>query len=105
MTATTSVMYFAGSLQRDLFPAGQQPFTLQSGPLAKLRLGAGAAALDRELERDATSMYPFFLTGEWDMAVHETCIDLGIGTGAILPVKGDRHQPCSSSPSPSTRSQ
>ncbi|WP_192843846.1 portal protein [Aureimonas sp. D3] len=93
MTATTSVMYFAGSLQRDLFPAGQQPFTLQSGPLAKLKLGPGAAKLDRELEKIATSMYPFFLTGDWDMAVHELCIDLGVGTGAILPVKGTAQQP------------
>ncbi|RIY03257.1 hypothetical protein D3218_00330 [Aureimonas flava] len=93
MTATTSVMYFAGSLQRDLFPAGQPPFTLQSGPLAKLKLGAGAARLDRELERIAMSMHPFFLTGEWDMAVHECCIDLGVGTGAILPVAGTADQP------------
>ncbi|WP_062203495.1 portal protein [Aureimonas sp. AU12] len=93
MTATTSVMYFAGSLQRDLFPAGQQPFTLQSGALAKQKLGAGASKLDRELEKIAAGMYPFFLTGEWDMAVHEACIDLGVGTGAILPVKGDSQQP------------
>lgn len=93
MTATMSAMQFAGSLQNDLFPAGVSPFNLESGPVARSRLGAAAAQLDRALERMADGIYPFFLTGEWDTAVHETCIDLGIGTGALLPVKGTAQDP------------
>lgn len=93
MTATMSVMQFAGSLQQDLFPSGQAPFTLQSGAIAKARLGAGAARLDRELEGVAGMMHPFFMTGDWDTAINETCIDLAVGTGAIMPVKGDRQNP------------
>lgn len=93
MTATLSSMYFAGSLQRDLFPAGQPPFTLKAGVAARLALGDNASALDRELSTVAKTMHPFFMTGDWDSAIHELCIDLGVGTGAILPVKGTRDNP------------
>lgn len=72
MTATMSAMQFAGSLQQDLFPSGVSSFTLESGPIAKLRLGAEAVTLDRMLEKMADSMFPFFLTGDWDTAIHET---------------------------------
>lgn len=94
MTATQSAMYFAGNLQRDLFPAGQAPFRLETGKLARMAIGPDEAKrLDRELERLSTQMHPFFTAGDWDTAMHETCIDLGVGTGAIMPVKGTRDEP------------
>lgn len=94
MTAPMSAMYFAGSLQRDLFPAGQPAFHLQAGPLTRLALKpADVEAFERELARTSALIHPFFLAGDWDTAIHEMCVDLAVGTGAILPVKGDRNNP------------
>lgn len=89
MTAPMSAMYFAGNLQRDLFPAGQPAFELETGPLAAMVLSASdRKAFDRELARTSTMIHPFFLAGDWDTAIHEMCVDLAVGTGALLPVKG-----------------
>ena len=89
MTAPTSAMYFAGNLQRDLFPAGQPTFELETGPLAAMVLSASdKKAFDRELARTSKLIHPFFLAGDWDTAIHEMCVDLAVGTGALLPVKG-----------------
>ncbi len=94
MTATLSAMYFAGNLQRDLFPAGQAPFRLETGKLARMALSPDQTkVLDRTLESVSEQMHPFFTAGDWDTAMHETCIDLGVGTGAIMPVKGTRDEP------------
>ncbi|GCA49296.1 bacteriophage head to tail connecting protein [Sinorhizobium sp. KGO-5] len=89
MTAPMSAMYFAGNLQRDLFPAGQPAFELETGPLAAMVLSSSdKKAFDRELARTSTLIHPFFLAGDWDTAIHEMCVDLAVGTGALLPVKG-----------------
>ncbi|MCJ9696900.1 portal protein [Rhizobium sp. PRIMUS64] len=94
MTAPMSAMYFAGSLQRDLFPAGQPTFVLETGPIAAMLLGADRTkAFDRELGQISSLIHPFFLAGDWDTAVHEACIDLAVGTACILPVKGTRENP------------
>lgn len=94
MTAPTSVAFFAGNLQRDLFPSGHAPFTLETGALARAAVGdAGAKVFDRELDTYSKIMFPFFQAGDWDTAIHETCFDLAIGTGAIMPIAGDDHQP------------
>lgn len=98
MTAPMSVMYFAGNLQRDLLPPGQRPFTIEPGPLVLQAVQAqyGASGLDklnRSLENTSHLMHPFFMTGEWDTAVHECCVDLAMGTGALLPIKGDMFEP------------
>jgi dihydroneopterin aldolase len=94
MTAPMSAMYFAGSLQRDLFPAGQPTFVLEAGPIAAQALSEeDRKKFDRELEKVATLIHPFFLSGDWDTAVHEMCIDLAMGTGAIIPLKGDPKTP------------
>lgn len=94
MTAAQSAAYFAGNLQRDLFPAGAPPFTWSASPLVKARLGPQQTALlERILEREASRVHPFFLGGDWDTAIHETCIDLSVGTGAIMPVKGTSSDP------------
>lgn len=94
MTAPMSAMYFAGNLQRDLFPAGQPTFELETGPIAAAALSAAErTAFDRELSRTSALIHPFFLAGDWDTAIHEMCVDLAVGTGCILPVKGDASNP------------
>ncbi|WFS02208.1 portal protein [Rhizobium tumorigenes] len=94
MTAPMSAMYFAGNLQRDLFPSGQPTFVLETGPLAAMAIGAdGVKQLNRELDAISRLIHPFFNAGDWDTAVHEACIDLSVGTAAILPVKGTSSNP------------
>lgn len=96
MTAPMSAMYFAGNLQRDLFPAGQPTFVLETGAIAAMALPADERKqLDRILDRTSKMIHPFFLAGDWDTAVHEMCVDLAVGTGAILPVKGTAGDPVS----------
>lgn len=88
MTGPNSAIYGAGQLQRQVFPIST-PFVAETGPLLAQRLTPGErATLDRELNRVANFVYPFFQTGEFDTAVHEYCTDLMIGTGALLPLKG-----------------
>ncbi|MBO6930723.1 MAG: hypothetical protein JJ856_14205 [Roseibium sp.] len=94
MTGPSAAMHFAGNLQRDLFPSGQPTFTLETGPVAKMALPEKqVTAYNRFLEKVAKMIHPFFLAGDWDTAVHETCIDLSVGTGAILPLKGTSNDP------------
>lgn len=94
MTAPMSAMYFAGNLQRDLFPSGQPAFVLETGPIAAMVLGdAETKKFDKELGRISGLIHPFFLAGDWDTAVHEACVDLAVGTACILPVKGTRDEP------------
>lgn len=94
MTAPMSAMYFAGNLQRDLFPAGQPTFELETGPVAAAALSSSdRKTFDRELSKTSALIHPFFLAGDWDTAIHEMCVDLAVGTGCILPVKGDPQSP------------
>lgn len=88
MTAPNSAIHFAGELQRQVFPVST-PFNLEAGPLLASRLPADQLkGMDRLLAQYSASVYPFMKTGDFDTAVHEMCIDLGIGTGALLPLKG-----------------
>ncbi|WP_164743057.1 portal protein [Mesorhizobium sp. Z1-4] len=88
MTGPNSAIYGAGQLQRQVFPLST-PFVAETGPLLAQRLSAGERAVfDRELNRVANFVYPFFQSGSFDTAVHEYCTDLMIGTGALLPLKG-----------------
>lgn len=88
MTGPNSAMHFAGELQRQAFPINT-PFTAETGPLIRANLTpAETKAWDRNLDAVSRFVYPFFTTGEFDNAIYETCTDLGIGTGAILPLKG-----------------
>lgn len=94
MTGPTSAMHFAGNLQRDLFPSGQPTFKVQAGPVVKARLRKEQArSYNRVLERQTELLHPFFLAGDFDTAIHEMCIDLSVGTGAILPMKGTPDRP------------
>ena len=109
----------AGQMQQDLFPPGQPFFKLKAGPITKLVADAqrgmgdnGGPPLDEpdqagapdEPDRDATwferqldqigkQIQPFFLSGEWDNAVSELCLDLFIGTGCMLILDGDKKTP------------
>ncbi len=87
MTATTSIMHGAGQLVRQLF--GSTPFIMEPGPLLVSRLPANQLkVLRREFAMMQRNVYPFFQTGGFDTAIHETAIDLFVGTGAIMPMKG-----------------
>jgi hypothetical protein len=97
MTAPMAAMFFAGKLQRDLFPPGQESFVIEAGPLAVQAITAMAGAeaiktVNLELDKTAKLMHPFFLTGDWDTSVHEACVDLAMGTTAIVPIKGNASQ-------------
>lgn len=97
MTAPTSTMHLAGTLQRLLF---SQPPGLVPGALVKQALAMegpdGAKKLqrlDRELEKTGNFIYPFMAAGDLDTVTHEMCIDLGFGTGVVIPMRGTPSQP------------
>jgi hypothetical protein len=88
MTGPNSAIHCAGEIQRQVFPANT-PFTFETGPLVASHLQlAEKKAWDKQLNAVAQFCYPFFKTGDFDTAMHETCTDLTIGTGALLPLKG-----------------
>lgn len=94
MTAPTSAMHFAGNLQRDLFPSGQPTFEIRTGPVAAMALKKQEVeSYNRVLAKQTSLLHPFFLAGDFDTAIHETCIDLAVGTGALLPLKGTSDNP------------
>lgn len=81
-TAIDSAFRFAGKVQQDLWPTGQENFALEPGPLV----------IDQQ-ERDELAgvlakigqvLQAFFDDGDWDMAFHEMALDLSAGTGAML---------------------
>jgi len=87
MTAPSSVMHGAGQLVRQLF--GPTPFMIEPGPLLKNNLDAQELdTLTRQLALMQAQIYPFFQAGDFDAAIHETAIDLFVGTGAIMPMRG-----------------
>lgn len=94
MTAVVSTFTFAGTLQQDLFPAGSPAFNLIPGSFVRSRLAApDLDQMRRLLQGMADVVHPFFLTGEWDNAVFEMCLDLAVGTGGLYVAKGTPEQP------------
>lgn len=88
MTGPNSAIHCAGEIQRQIFPAAT-PFQIETGPLVASRLsGAEKVKWDKQLNKQAEFVYPFMKTGDLDTAMHETCTDLTIGTGALLPLRG-----------------
>jgi hypothetical protein len=81
-TAIDSAFRFAGKLQQDLWPAGQQNFELAPGPM--IVQPAGARGAERQLAPISAVAQAFFEDGDWDLAFHEMAIDLAAGTGAML---------------------
>ncbi|PPQ39368.1 Bacteriophage head to tail connecting protein [Rhodoblastus acidophilus] len=116
-TGVVSTFRGAGQMQQDLFPPGQVFFRLKPGPVTKLvakaqARGMGdnggpplddaapapeekrdAAWFERQLDQVSAQIQPFFLSGEWDNAVSELCLDLYLGTGVMLILEGDRENP------------
>jgi hypothetical protein len=99
-TAMVSAFAGAGRLQQDLF--SQPLFTFKIGPVAKKALQKGKSAqarrtvlqeATRELESLAEDVRAFFVSGEFDNAANEMCIDLIAGTGALFPLEGDDEDP------------
>lgn len=81
-TAIDSAFRFAGKVQQDFWPAGEQNFELEPGAIVidpKEREQMTAA-----LEPISKVAQAFFDDGDWDMAFHEMALDLSAGTGAIL---------------------
>jgi hypothetical protein len=81
-TAIDSAFRFAGKVQQDFWPAGEENFELEPGPIV---LNQG------EREQMAQQLVPiskvataFFDNGDWDMSFHEMALDLVAGTGAML---------------------
>jgi len=93
-TAIVSSFRSAGQLKEDLFPSGQESFRLAPGPIAKKAFKeADVTELARQLEDITQIVSAFFMVPEFDAATNEMCIDLLVGTAAILPLEGDRDRP------------
>lgn len=81
-TAIDAAFRFAGRLQQDLYPPGQQNFELEPGPVIvdpKQREDMAA-----QLEPISRILAAFDDDGDWDLAFHEMAIELCGGNGAIL---------------------
>jgi len=62
---------------------------IEPGPLLKNNLGGQELdELTRQFSQMQAQIYPFFQAGDFDAAIHETAIDLFVGTGAIMPMRG-----------------
>ncbi|TCT34643.1 portal protein [Martelella mediterranea] len=81
-TAVDSAFRFAGKLQQDFWPAGQDNFKLEPGPV--IVNPAERDELAKQLEPIGSVAGAFFDDGDWDMAFHEMALELSAGTGAIL---------------------
>lgn len=95
MTAPVSAMHMAGEVQRLLF---SQPPSLVPGPLTRQAFeaqgrGKELVRLERQLERTGEFIYPFMTAGDLETSTHEMCIDLGVGTGILIPMRGTPEQP------------
>lgn len=88
MTGPNSAVHCAGEIQRQVFPIST-PFIAETGPLVAQQLSVKEKiAFDRQLQGVANFVYPFMKTGEFDTTMHEACMDLTLGTGAVLPLRG-----------------
>lgn len=81
-TAVDAAVRFAGKVQQDFWPAGQQNFELEPGPVVideKERDTIGKA-----LAGVTAVCQAFFEDGDFDLAFHEMALDLTAGTGFML---------------------
>lgn len=83
-TAIDAAMKFAGKLQQDLWPTGQENFSLEPGPVIVDPAQREKVAKDFKLEEVTKICQAFFDDGDWDLAFHEMAWELSAGNGAIL---------------------
>ncbi|TPW33236.1 hypothetical protein FJU08_01335 [Martelella alba] len=81
-TAIDSAFRFAGKLQQDFWPAGQDNFKLEPGPVIISK--EDRDQLTKQLAPITQVAGAFFDDGDWGMAFHEMALELSAGTGAIL---------------------
>lgn len=90
-TAIDSAFRFAGKVQQDLWPAGQENFQLEPGPVVRDPKERDQYA--EILDPVSSVCQAFFDDGDWDMAFHEMALDLSAGNGAILMNPADEDEP------------
>jgi hypothetical protein len=81
-TAIDGAFRFAGKLQQDLWPTGQEVYSLEPGAIVIDK--SQRDQLAGELGKITTVLHAFDDDGDWDMAFHEMCLDLSAGNGAML---------------------
>lgn len=87
-TAIDSAFRFAGKYQQDIWPPGQQNFSLEPGPIVIDQ--ATRDQMSRQLAGISAVLQSFFDDGSFDLALHEIALDLSAGTGALfMPVSDD----------------
>lgn len=90
-TAIDSAFRFAGRIQQDLWPAGQENFSLEPGAI--VRDPKERERMAKPLEDVTLVAQAFFDDGDWDMAFHEMALDLTGGTGLILMNGPNKYDP------------
>lgn len=80
-TAVEAAYKFAGKMQTDLWPAGEQNFELEPGPVFPRDKQEQAKQYTDVV---SSRIQSFFEDGEWDLCFHEMALQLAAGTGAIL---------------------
>lgn len=94
LTSTYGAVNFGNNLADDLFPTASEKFQYIPGPLPKGRmLGKKLISFEESVLKVSKQVDPFFQSGGFDTAAKEACYDLGMGTGAILPMHGDERTP------------
>ncbi|MGL4397633.1 MAG: portal protein [Hyphomicrobium sp.] len=91
-TAIDAAFRFAGRLQQELTPPFQKFFELHAGPA----VGKNAdekKELDERLALISEAVSAALSTSQFHLASAEMYLDLFAGTGAMLMLQGDKHQP------------
>lgn len=83
-TGIDAAFRFAGKMQQDFWPPGQENFSLEVGPVVVDPARREQLAKVLQLETVTKVAQSFFDDGEWDLSFHEMALDLSAGTGAIL---------------------
>lgn len=93
MTSMVGAMHSAQGLANDISPPGSRRVEIEPGPAARGLPPGERRQIEMMLRGVADDINPFFDLGDFDTALQETCADLLIGRGAILPVKGNARRP------------
>lgn len=89
-TAVAATVNGAARLKQDLMPSFKKWLKLAPGPLVPENLREG---LSRELDNVTDKMFAFVHASNFDTSCDETLLDLMAGTGCMLTLEGELHQP------------